>query len=46
MELSIRPIAHPQSRDPYRFFPLDGKDLNSVTDKALATLLISSPILY
>ena len=38
--------AKPQSRDPHGFFPLDGKDLNSVTDEALATLLTSSPILH
>ncbi|KAJ5967169.1 Aminoglycoside phosphotransferase [Penicillium viridicatum] len=46
MELSIHPISHPQSRDPDGFFPLDGKDLNSVTDEALAALLTSSPIIH
>ncbi|KAJ5615021.1 Aminoglycoside phosphotransferase [Penicillium hordei] len=46
MELTIRPIAHPQSRDPNTSFPLDGKDVNSVTDEALATLLTSAPILH
>ncbi|CAG8058019.1 unnamed protein product [Penicillium nalgiovense] len=46
MELSIRPIAHPQSRDPDGFFPLDGKDVNSVTDEDLATLLTAAPILH
>ncbi|EAU36807.1 predicted protein [Aspergillus terreus NIH2624] len=46
MDLSFRPISHPHSRDREGGFPLDGKDLNSVSDEALAALLTSAPILH
>ncbi|KAI9370823.1 phosphotransferase family protein [Aspergillus egyptiacus] len=47
MELPIRPVSHPQARDPDGSFPLDGEDLNSITDEALAALLLTSaPILH
>ncbi|KAJ5751405.1 Aminoglycoside phosphotransferase [Penicillium nucicola] len=46
MELFMRPLAHPQSREPDGVFPLDGKDLNSVTDEAQAALLTTAPILH
>ncbi|GES61300.1 aminoglycoside phosphotransferase [Aspergillus terreus] len=46
MDLSFRPISHPHSRDREGAFPLDGKDLNSVSDEALAALLTSAPILH
>ncbi|KAJ5962631.1 Aminoglycoside phosphotransferase [Penicillium viridicatum] len=46
MEPFMRPITHPQSRDPHGIFPLCGKDLNSVTDEALAALLTSAPIVH
>jgi hypothetical protein len=35
------PHVKPQSRKDDRFLPLDRKDLNSLTDKALVTLLIT-----
>ncbi|CAI7583456.1 unnamed protein product [Penicillium glandicola] len=46
MEPLIRPITHPQSRDPDGIFPLDGKDLNSITDEALAAFFTSAPIIH
>ncbi|KAJ5957578.1 Aminoglycoside phosphotransferase [Penicillium viridicatum] len=33
------PHVKPQSREDDGFLPLDGKDLNSLTDEALVTLL-------
>jgi hypothetical protein len=38
--------AQPQSRDTEGIFPLDGKDLASVTDEALATLITTAPIIH
>ncbi|KAL4808575.1 kinase-like domain-containing protein [Aspergillus unguis] len=46
MDLSMRPISHPQSRDRDGNFPLDGKDLDSVSDEELAAFLTSAPILH
>ncbi|KAK4861265.1 hypothetical protein LT330_004181 [Penicillium expansum] len=46
MEPLIRPITHPHSRDPNGIFPLCERDLNSVTDEALAALLTTAPILH
>ncbi|KAJ5196736.1 Aminoglycoside phosphotransferase [Penicillium cf. viridicatum] len=46
MEPFLRPLTHPQSRDPDGIFPLCGKDLNSVTDEALAALLTSALIIH
>ncbi|KAJ5981548.1 Aminoglycoside phosphotransferase [Penicillium canescens] len=46
MELFMRPIADPQSREPDGSFPLDGKDLNSVTDEALVIFLTTASILH
>ncbi|KAJ5195821.1 Aminoglycoside phosphotransferase [Penicillium cf. viridicatum] len=46
MDSLIRPIVHPHSRDTGGFFPADGKDINSITNETLATLLTSAPIIH
>ncbi|CAG8903075.1 unnamed protein product [Penicillium egyptiacum] len=46
MEPCMRPITDPKSRDPDGIFPLCEKDLNSITDEALAALLTSAPIIH
>ncbi|KAJ5853903.1 hypothetical protein N7534_006446 [Penicillium rubens] len=42
----MRPLSDPHSRDLEGDFPLDGKDFDSVTDKTLAILLESAPVLH
>ncbi|OQE08521.1 hypothetical protein PENVUL_c009G01285 [Penicillium vulpinum] len=46
MEPMLCPTSDPQSRDLEGDFPLDGKDLDSVTDEALIALLESAPALH
>ncbi|KAJ5586881.1 Aminoglycoside phosphotransferase [Penicillium hispanicum] len=46
MEPMICPVVNPQNRGLKGVFPLDAKNLDSVTDETLATLLESAPILY
>ncbi|KAJ5736160.1 uncharacterized protein N7483_001285 [Penicillium malachiteum] len=46
MEPMICPVVNSQNRGPEGVFPLDEKNLDSVTDKILATLLESAPVLY
>ncbi|KAJ5150472.1 Aminoglycoside phosphotransferase [Penicillium coprophilum] len=50
MESFMRPLCdshlQPHSRDLEGDFPLDGKDLDSVTDETLVTLLESAPSLH
>ncbi|KAJ5373655.1 hypothetical protein N7517_005661 [Penicillium concentricum] len=40
------PICNPHSRESDGDFPLNGKDLDSVTDETLSTLLESAPVLH
>ncbi|KAJ5931214.1 Aminoglycoside phosphotransferase [Penicillium verrucosum] len=46
MEPLMSPFSEPHSRDLEGDFPLDGKDLDSITDETLATLLDSAPMLH
>ncbi|KAK4867221.1 hypothetical protein LT330_000731 [Penicillium expansum] len=46
MEPMMCPLSDPHSRDLEGGFPLDGKDLDSVTDETLVALLESAPVLH
>ncbi|KAJ5947938.1 Aminoglycoside phosphotransferase [Penicillium verhagenii] len=42
----LEPFRDPRSRDPFGPFPLDERDLTSVTNKELSSLLTSAPIIH
>ncbi|KAJ5214704.1 Aminoglycoside phosphotransferase [Penicillium cf. viridicatum] len=46
MEPMMCPFSDPHSRDLEGDIPLDGKDLDAITDETLATLLESAPVLH